>query len=69
MIVKVKLLPREKKFKDIELKNKAQGQDLLKNLNLQPDAYIIARKDNPIPLDEELKEGEKITIFQVISGG
>jgi sulfur carrier protein ThiS len=69
MRVKVKLLPREKKFKDVDVKNGAIGKDLLEKLRLQPDAYIIARKGNPIPLDEELKEGEKISIFQVISGG
>ncbi len=69
MIVKVKLFPREKKFKNVNLKDNAIGQDLLEKLSLQPDAYIISRQGNPIPLDEKLKEGEKISIIHVVSGG
>jgi len=69
MIIKVKLLPKEKEYRDVNVKNGAIGQDLLEKLQLQPDAYIIARKGNPIPLDDELKEGEKINLIQVVSGG
>lgn len=69
MIIKVKLLPQEKKFKNVTLKDGSRGQELLDKLGLAPDAHILARERDPIPLDEELKEGEEISVIQVISGG
>lgn len=69
MKVKVKLMPKGKRFDDVNLKGGATGKELLKKLNLAPDAHIITRKGSPIPLDEELRTGDKINIIQVISGG
>lgn len=69
MIIKIKLLPKEKEYQDFEVKDGAIGQDLFEKLKLHPDAYIIAREGSPIPIDEKLKEGEKISLIQVVSGG
>lgn len=69
MKVKVKLMPGGKKFDDVNIKGGATGQELFMKLNLAPDAHIITRKGNPIPLDEKLRQGDKISIIQVISGG
>lgn len=69
MKVKVKFMPKGKKFDDMNIKGGATGLELLKKLNLAPDAHIITRKGSPIPLDEKLSQGDKINIIQVISGG
>ena len=69
MKVKVKLFPKGKKFEDMNLKDGSRGLELLDKMGLAPDAHIISRKSGPIPLDEKLREGEKISIIQVISGG
>lgn len=69
MKIKVKLMPKGKKFDDLNLKSGATGQELLKKLNLAPDAHIISRKGSPIPLDEKLRQGDIINIIKVISGG
>ncbi|UCE37429.1 MAG: MoaD/ThiS family protein [Thermoplasmata archaeon] len=68
MIIKVKYIPNGKK-ENIEIKIKATGQDILDKLNLAPDAHIISKNGNPIPLDAELEDGENIEIIQVVSGG
>ncbi|UCG70630.1 MAG: MoaD/ThiS family protein [Thermoplasmata archaeon] len=69
MIIKVKFLPKGKDFKETKLKKGARGLDLLDKLNLAPDAHIISRKGEPIPLDDELIDGDSISIIKVVSGG
>ena len=69
MKVKAKLMPKGIKFDDVNLTDGATGLELLKKLNLALDAHIITRKGSPIPLDEKLRQGDKINIIQVISGG
>ena len=69
MMVNVKLLPRGKKFEKVELEDDATGQVLLEKLGLAPDAHIVTIEGDPIPLDEELRDGEKIGIIRVVSGG
>jgi sulfur carrier protein ThiS len=69
MMIKVKLLPEGNKFKETKLKKGATGQDLLEKLNLALDAHIISKQGDPIPLDDELEEGDRISIIKVVSGG
>ena len=69
MNIKVKLLPGEKEDLDVEVTDGAICLDILDKLDLSPDAHIITREGDPIPIDENLKEGEKIEIIKVVSGG
>ncbi len=69
MNLMVKLLPQGKDVGDVEISDGSTGLELLSKFKLAPDAHIILRSGNPIPLDEELKDGENIEIIQVISGG
>ena len=69
MNIMVKLLPQGKDIGDVEISDGSTGLELLGKLNLAPDAHIMTREGNPIPMDEELKDGENIEIIQVISGG
>ncbi len=69
MMVKAIFLPRGAEEKDLEMAEGSTGMDLLKKLNLPPDAHILVRDKIPIPLDEKLLAGEKIGIIRVVSGG
>ena len=69
MRVKVQLMPQQKELQDILLDNDATGQDLLNKLELAPDAHILTKDGSPIPLDEELSDGDNIKIIKVVSGG
>ncbi len=69
MIVKVTLLPRKKGVQDIEMAHGTTGQDLLAKLNLAYDAHIITRDNEPISIDEELKDNDELGIIKVVSGG
>ncbi|UCF08577.1 MAG: hypothetical protein JSW28_02495 [Thermoplasmata archaeon] len=68
MMVNVRLLPA-KESKKVELSDDATGLDLLSLLALSPDAHIITRRDSPIPLTEQLVDGESLGVISVVSGG
>ena len=53
----------------IELPKNAVAGDTLKKLGVPPDTAIITRNNQPIPLDSELKPGDKLAVIRVISGG
>ena len=55
--------------KEVELPEGATGYDLMKSLNLAPDVHIIARSNVPIPVDETLRDGERLLVIAVVSGG
>lgn len=68
MKVRVEFFPQRR---DIiaEIPARSNGHDLMKSLFLAPDVHILVRDDVPIPIDEELKEGDHIRIIAVVSGG
>lgn len=68
MNIKVKI-SRTNETKEISLEKGLTVEDLLKKINLKPDTVIIINKSKPIPIDEEVKDGEELTILQVSSGG
>ena len=68
MNVTVKLL-RNNETRKIKLKSGSKAEDVLKKMNLRPDTVIIMCEKQPIPVDEEIKEGQDLTILQVSSGG
>src|SRR3972149_7095595 len=55
--------------KDLELPEGPSGYDLFKTLNLAPDVHILARDDVPIPIDETLRDGDRLRVIAVVSGG
>jgi sulfur carrier protein ThiS len=69
LIINVTLLPQKNGIRKVEVKEKATGLDLLAKLNLTYDAHIITRDNQPISIDEELKDNDEIGIIKVVSGG
>ncbi len=55
--------------KDIEVTGPKRVRDLLKELHLIPEAYLVIRNDDLVTEDEVLKDSDTIEIRPVISGG
>ncbi|OGS51768.1 MAG: hypothetical protein A3K75_05895 [Euryarchaeota archaeon RBG_13_61_15] len=69
MKVTARLMPTRKETKVVELKRGSTVEDLMRALQLYPDAWIAVRGDEPLPSDEELTEGDDIKLVSVVSGG
>jgi len=68
MKVHVEFIPSRKR-KMLKFRNLATGMDLIECLDLNPDAFILVREGKPIPIDEQLKNGDRIKLISVASGG
>jgi len=68
MRVDVELLPGRTK-KSTEVPAGGTGESLFQALGLAVDAHILVRGDVPIPVDEPLRDGERLTVIAVASGG
>jgi sulfur carrier protein ThiS len=68
MKIKVKI-SRTNETKEISVEKGLTIEDVLKKINLKPDTVIILNKSKPIPIDDEIKDGEELTVLQVSSGG
>ncbi len=68
MRVTVKFIP-SRETKEVELEEGATGMELVEFLGITPDSHILARSEKPIPIDEELVDGETLTLISVVSGG
>jgi sulfur carrier protein ThiS len=51
------------------LKEGSTGEDLLHALNLLPDGVLIVHNNTPIPYTNRLKNGDRLKIIRVASGG
>ncbi len=67
--IKFRLLPTKKETKTLNLEKGATVETAVLKLGLYPDAWIAVRGDSPIPLDEELNDGDDIKLIAVVSGG
>lgn len=68
MKIKIKL-SRTNETKEIKIEKGSTINDVLKKINLKPDTIIVMDKDTPLPIDDELNDGQELTIIQVSSGG
>ena len=68
MKVNVEFFPQRRET-IVELPARSNGHDLMKSLLLATDVHILTRDDTPIPIDEELREGDRIRVIAVVSGG
>ena len=55
--------------KEIEITGPKFVRQLLKELHLSPEAYLVIRNDDLVTDDEVLKDSDTIEIRPVISGG
>lgn len=62
-------LVQARRSETVSLPDSATGIDLLRRLNLAPDAHLLLREERPIPVDEALLDGEHVRVLAVVSGG
>jgi sulfur carrier protein ThiS len=68
--LKIKLhYTRSNNIKELNIRKGSTVEDLLKRIKIKPDTVVIIDKNKPIPIDDELYEGQNLTILQVSSGG
>ena len=63
------ILSRTKEKRKLEFEKGLIVESVLKKLNIKPDTVIVMSNNHPIPIDDEIKEGQELTILQVSSGG
>lgn len=68
MRVEVELHPGSAR-KAVDLPPSATGLDLVRALGLAPDVHVLVRGEAPLPEDEALRDGERIRVIAVVSGG
>lgn len=68
MKVFVKMLLQGKTI-EVELPEGTVLKDLLKKLNINRDRFIVIKDAEAVKEDYVLKDGDKITILPIVSGG
>jgi sulfur carrier protein ThiS len=68
MNLTVELFPQRREV-SINLPGGSSGLDLMRALRLAPDVHILVRDGSPIAIDEELREGDRVRVIAVVSGG
>lgn len=53
----------------ITLKSGSTVMDLMVKLGLKPDLYIASLQGKAVPTDITLKDGDKVLLISVVSGG
>ena len=69
MQVHVEFRPRRQPDRAVELSQGAKVKDLLAATGQGVDSTLVIRGNDPIPEDEELRDGESILLLSAFSGG
>lgn len=67
--VEVTLLPARKETRALDLKAGSRVEDAIRALGLYPDEWVPVRGDTPLPLDGELRDGDRLKLIAAVSGG
>ena len=68
MKITITLVPQNA-VKDVDIQKGSTVCDLIRKMNLKPDAVIVLHNNRPIPIDETLDDQKNLHIIQVASGG
>jgi sulfur carrier protein ThiS len=68
MKIKVTIVPRNSS-QEVVVKEGTPVSDVLRALQLRPDAFIVLKKNTPVPEDEVLVDDQDLCLVQVASGG
>ena len=58
--------PRER---ELDLPEGARADDAPRSLGIRPELVLVFRDDRPLPGDEPLRDGDRVRILRVVSGG
>ena len=62
-------ITRTNNTKEIDMKKGSKVINILERLDIKPDTTIVMKNKSPIPIDDDLNEGDDLTIILVSSGG
>jgi sulfur carrier protein len=65
----VKVILRHPERREVELEGRRRVADLLRELGLQPEAYLVIRENRLLTRDAQLEEADTVEVRPVISGG
>ena len=68
MKVQVKL-SRTNEIKEVEMDENSNILDLLEKIGLKPDTVVVMKDKKPVPVDDDIKEKESLTILNISSSG
>ncbi|RLI77210.1 hypothetical protein DRP05_10815 [Archaeoglobales archaeon] len=68
MKIKVKFIGFQKEEGFVEIERNKRYVDLLNKLDINPETVVVVKDGLPVPVDDEIEEGE-IKVIRVISGG
>ena len=57
------------KERQLELPEGARADDAPRAVGIRPELVLVFRDDEPIPSDEPLRDGDRLRIVRVVSGG
>lgn len=58
-----------KEERPMDVPEGSNSLDIIRQLALSPDAFLVLRGRTPTPLDEVLTEGDSVRLIRVASGG
>jgi sulfur carrier protein len=65
----VKVILRHPERREVALEGRRRVGDLLRELGLQPEAYLVIRENRLLTRDAQLEDGDTVEVRPVISGG
>ena len=68
MLVRARTVPDGREV-EAELSEGAKGVDLVRALGLPQAAVLLLRGGKPVPIDEDLMDGDELEVVHVASGG
>lgn len=57
------------KERDVELPDGSLADDAPRALGIRPEVVIVFRDERPLPGDAPLREGDRLRILRIVSGG
>ena len=62
-------IPRPNVDEPVTVRDGSTVQDVLRAIQVPPDAVIVMRDDAPLPVDAPVRDGERLRVLTVVSGG
>ncbi len=68
MKIKVKILSGGVKEQNMEVSSDSTYEELLESLHINPEIVLVFRNGIPVPLDEQVSQGN-VEVLRVVTGG
>ncbi len=65
----MKVILRHPERREVAVEGRRRVGELLRELGLQPEAYLVIRDNRLLTRDAQLEEGDTVEVRPVISGG